>query len=507
MLCNISFLVDSPDTQTSKLMEPERFEVLYTESDGNYLEALIAYEADPRIYDSGTMLTVVFRRNETWPDAPENGVLDLDLLADDTEYAVLGLLIEVLPQIPVSEFFNTVTRITLETVQGELTTTISEDVEAIISYLPVPQHLSHIMRVPINELLKERKIARNVDRVKWRDQSFAFKRTDIDSLGGTIQELTILNSLRHSQYIIHLDAIVIDEDNLVRGFLMPYMPAGDLTNVFREGRKKLHRAEDDESEPVFDWSFKLSGHPTNVLLNILGQAILIDFLPIGITDEFAAPELLAKFHDPTDFTPKGFRSMLTAPVDIYSLGLLLHAIALDKTCGAVQFPEHMMVPTWYPTWYLDIVKKCVVQDPAARPSAAVVLSLLHQGDVENTPAVEVPSTRMPDHTEARNRIHKAPTTPLTAPTIVPVFGRANVVGIEELTYRKNRISSIRYYVLTALCSTQGALCYRRKLQDTDIRAPHTISCPHKQYNRPDSQPDAVTPRDWSSINVLEFFRQ
>ncbi|KIJ41371.1 hypothetical protein M422DRAFT_209266 [Sphaerobolus stellatus SS14] len=414
MLCNISFLVDSPDTQTSKLMEPERFEVLYTESDENYLEALIGYEADPRIYDSGTMLTVVFRRNETWPDAPENGVLDLDLLADDTEYAVLGLLIEVLPQIPVSEFFNTVTRITLETVQGELTTTISEDVEAIISYLPVPQHLSHIMRVPINELLKERKIARNVDRVKWRDQSFAFKRTDIDSLEGTIQELTILNSLRHSQYIIHLDAIVINEDNLVRGFLMPYMPAGDLTNVFREGRKKQHRAEDDESEPVFDWSFKLSWacqvtqgvvdlhaigsyngdlKPTNVLLNILGQAILIDFLPIGITDEFAAPELLAKFHDPTDFTPEGFQSMLTAPVDMYSLGLLLHAIALEQTCGAVQFPEHGMIPTWYPTWYLDIVKRCVVQDPAARPSAAVVLSLLHQGDVGNAPAVGVPSAR------------------------------------------------------------------------------------------------------------------
>jgi serine/threonine protein kinase len=37
--------------------------------------------------------------------------------------------------------------------------------------------------------------------------------------------------------------------------------------------------------------------PKNVLIGSAGQAILIDFFPIGISEPFAAPEVLDKCHD------------------------------------------------------------------------------------------------------------------------------------------------------------------------------------------------------------------
>jgi serine/threonine protein kinase len=364
-----------------------RFEVVSIESGVDDDEVLIAYEADSQVYESGRMLRVVYRRNETWPDAIENHLITLD--HEDKECAVLEVLDTVLPTI--SQFYNTVTRITLKTVQEKLTADISED---LVEIIPVPAQLSHIPTVLIHELQRARSMAMNVDYVSWKGQNFVFKKEGGESLEGTIQEITILDKLRDSQYVIDLTAMVINKDNGIRGFLMPYMPAGDLPHVFREGRRSQGRADDDESEPVFDWSLKLSWacqvtqsvidlhanafyngdlKPTNVLLNSLGQAILIDFLSIGITDEFAAPELLEKFHHYTDHTL--LQSALTASADIYSLGLLLYAIALEKTSGTIQPLEYGRVPTWYQ----NVVERCIVQNPVDRPSATQVLRLLSKG--------------------------------------------------------------------------------------------------------------------------------
>jgi serine/threonine protein kinase len=334
------------------------------------------------------MLRVVYRRNETWPDAIENHLLTLDPVHEDKECAVSEVLDTVLPTI--SKFYNTVTRITLKTVQGKLTADISED---LVETILVPAQLSHIPTVLIHELQRVRSMDMNVDYVNWKGQNFVFKKGG-ESLEGTIQEITVLDKLRDSQYVIDLTAIVINKDNCIRGFLMPYIPAGDLTHVFREGRRSQGRADDDESELVFDWSLKLSWacqvtqgvidlhanasyngdlKPTNVLLNSLGQAILIDFLSIGITDEFAAPELLENFHQYTDHTL--LQSALTASADIYSLGLLLYAIALEKTGGTVRPLEYGRIPIWYQ----NVVESCIVQNPVDRPSATQVLRFLSKG--------------------------------------------------------------------------------------------------------------------------------
>jgi serine/threonine protein kinase len=112
--------------------------------------------------------------------------------------------------------------------------------------------------------------------------------------------------------------------------------------------------------------------PQNVVLGPAGQAILIDFLPMGFSDEFAAPEVLAKHrnHDTT------LESVLTGPADVYSLGLVLYAVAQEKVHG-------VRPPLWrdrrVPCWHRDVVRRCLHLDTAARPSALEVLSLLQEG--------------------------------------------------------------------------------------------------------------------------------
>jgi serine/threonine protein kinase len=333
------------------------------------------------------MLTLAYQRNEKEPDSIENRLLDC---SDDQDKQDIfcDVLEEFLPSI--NYFFPTVTQIMLKTVEGKLTTIITEDVDEIIPYPAIPQHLSHVSTMSITELRKTKSFGSDVDRVKWKGQRFAFKRTG-ESVEGTLRELIILDKLRGSPYIIDLKAIVVNQDNLIRGFLMPYMYPGSLEEVFLVIREKQGIAKDSDKF-LIDWKLKLTWachitqgvvdlhaigayngdlKPENVVLGPTGQAILIDLCPIGFSNEFVAPEVLA-----TDPHTATFESVSTGPADIYSLGLVLYAVSQEKSHG-------VRPPVWRdqrtPGWYRDIVQRCLTLDPAARPSATEVLALLQQG--------------------------------------------------------------------------------------------------------------------------------
>ena len=171
----------------------------------------------------------------------------------------------------------------------------------------------------------------------------------------------------------------------------PFMCTGDLESVFEKTRKSIGLGDDDDGT-AFEWSLKLSwAHqitqavvelhaisayngdlkPQNVLIDPTGQALLIDFLPRGITDDFAAPELTEMFHS----HGIAFELVLSALADIYSLGLVLWAVVEERWSGT-------RTPVWRdgktPEWYRYIVKRCLVLAPEARPSATEVLSLLER---------------------------------------------------------------------------------------------------------------------------------
>jgi hypothetical protein len=350
-------------------------------------KAYVNYQADPLIYDSGKRLTVVYLRIENDPDALESRLLNCQNLRAKN-VALLEILDETLPHI--SHLYPTVTRITLNTVNGNLTTIVTEDVKEITHYFPVPIDFSHIPTVPITDLQKVSSLSMDVDRVKWQGETWAFKLTG-ENLEGTLRELAILDQLSDSPYIIKLNSIVTNRDNTIRGFLTPFMPHGDLASVL--DMERTNRGLTDDCETMaFDWSLKLSWarqitrgvvdlhaisayngdlKPRNVLLDAAGQAILVDFCPMGCTDDFAAPEILQKLSDPETV----FESLLTAAADIYSLGLVLYAVAEEKSTIALPL-------VWRggqtPKWYEDTIQRCLVEEPGDRPSAAQLLCFLDE---------------------------------------------------------------------------------------------------------------------------------
>jgi hypothetical protein len=66
-----------------------------------------------------------------------------------------------------------------------------------------------------------------VDRIKWKGENYVFKKTRED-IEGTLHELIVLDKWSESPHIIDLKAIVVNRDNTLRGFLMPFIHTGDL---------------------------------------------------------------------------------------------------------------------------------------------------------------------------------------------------------------------------------------------------------------------------------------
>jgi len=81
---------------------------------------------------------------------------------------------------------------------------------------------------------------------------------------------------------------------------------------------------------------------------------------------------LTKLDDPdTDIV-----SLFTAAADIFSLGLILYAVAEEKS-RVVQPLVWREGKT--PEWYRGIVQRCLVKEPEDRPSAVELLRYLEEG--------------------------------------------------------------------------------------------------------------------------------
>ena len=99
---------------------------------------------------------------------------------------------------------------------------------------------------------------------------------------------------------------------------------------------------------------------------------LIDFLPIGISKAFTAPEFLEKVHDGIT----EFKSILAASVDVYLLGLMLYMVAEEKFRDIYPIVWHDRQMS---KWYREIVERCLISDPDSRLLAVEVLLLLQSG--------------------------------------------------------------------------------------------------------------------------------
>ena len=91
------------------------------------------------------MFAIAYRRNKNEPDCVENKILDSKLR--ERTGSALQALWQAYSDFPTStiSFYNTATRIILETIGRSKA--VTEDLDAMISCLPIPSSLSHIPTV------------------------------------------------------------------------------------------------------------------------------------------------------------------------------------------------------------------------------------------------------------------------------------------------------------------------------------------------------------------------
>jgi hypothetical protein len=134
--------------------------------------------------------------------------------------------------------------------------TVTEDLDAIISHLPILSSLSHVPTVPITDFKHIKLVNMNVDRVKWRGTIYVFEKASVSS-EGILRELAIIDGLAKSPNIINLVAVVVNHDNTIRGFLTLFMHSGNLESVFETARQSIGLGNDDDGT-LFERPLKLS---------------------------------------------------------------------------------------------------------------------------------------------------------------------------------------------------------------------------------------------------------
>ncbi|OQS03573.1 hypothetical protein THRCLA_04112 [Thraustotheca clavata] len=236
---------------------------------------------------------------------------------------------------------------------------------------------------------------------RWKNQDVAVKTVlNNEGLESLQSEITTM-SLCNSPYIIKMITVLkskLDEPKLV----LEYMDGGDLRSYL--DKKRLHQPTDVEysklelayaiTNGIVDLHAQKILHrdlkASNVLLSTNNYIKLADF---GIARAFDQVSLTMGIGTSYWIAPEVFDGdgHYGYPADIYSLGVILTELETLQTPYANLNMKFMTIldqvrsgtlrPELTPEcdeWYSDLVKACLEHDPAKRPTAKQVQSILEE---------------------------------------------------------------------------------------------------------------------------------
>lgn len=370
-----------------------------------------------------------YERNTEEPDCLENEILDSDL---QMVFPPITLFEHFVRDAQLTEY---VTQVIYKTVDSLPTFTL--DTSTLPPYPPFPQGFN-LPVVPIPSLRRDPDRDRHpfVEPVFLGDNSYAFKHYGDGPVerqmslqsdtadNALIQEVTFLSRL-DTPFIIK-PLFLISAEGRFRGFLMPFAPAGSLAQVFHDLRREAGTDDDvwrppslssqtagslvgvDNASGQFPLANRTKRIPweswaldfvrgvvvlhhgqmpsfcgdlklDNTLVLPDGHLCLIDVAPQrGWTEPYLPPEMAM------DIRLRRGRPELTAPRDVFAMGLVLWALSEEIEefeRDDVNKPPQMM---WTnvrdsnspPMWYKALVEECVRPNAAERPSAETVLARL-----------------------------------------------------------------------------------------------------------------------------------
>lgn len=286
--------------------------------------------------------------------------------------------------LPEIQFYDTVTNLKVETIDGRLHVHVTEDVNETIPYPPISSigHLRGARCVPEHFLHFDSHLSGFVYKVRLGGRAYIKKEIPgPDTVDEFLYEINALHALGGSPNVIRVEGIVVDErQEMVKGLLISYAEQGALVDILYEQRgaiafarrerwaKQIVRGlcEIHESGYV-QGDFTLS----NIVVDADDNAHIIDINRRGCPVGWEPPEIAAKIE-----SNQRISMYIGVKTDIYQLGMTLWALAMEE-----DEPERQPRPLFIgedvgvPDYYRRLVHICLSPTPRHRLSAKELLSL------------------------------------------------------------------------------------------------------------------------------------
>lgn len=331
------------------------------------------------------------------PDSLEQDLKELRYQRDKCA-RIYESIRESLPEI---QFYDTVTNLKIETLDGRLHVHVTEDVNETIPYPPISSigHLRGARCVPEHLLHFDSHLSGFVYKVRLGGRAYIKKEIPgPDTVDEFLYEINALHALDGSSNVIRVEGIVVDErQEAVKGLLISYAEQGALVDILYEQRgsiafsrrerwaKQIVRGlcEIHESGYV-QGDFTLS----NIVVDADDNAHIIDINRRGCPVGWEPPEIAAKIE-----SNQRISMYIGIKTDLYQLGMTLWALAMEE-----DEPERQPRPLFIgddvdvPDYYRRLVHICLSPTPRHRLSAKELLSIFPSDLLSRQPS---PMTMVP----------------------------------------------------------------------------------------------------------------
>lgn len=305
---------------------------------------------------------------------------------------------ESLPEI---QFYDTVTNLKLETLDGRLHVHVTEDVNEIIPYPPISSigHLPDAQLVPERRLHFEAHLSGFVYNVRLGDRSYIKKEIPgPDTVDEFLYEINALHALQSTPNVIQVEGIVVDDrQEVVKGLLISFAEKGALVDILYEyrgtiswerrerwARQIVHGLCEIHESGYVQGDFTLS----NIVVDANDDAKIIDINRRGCPVGWEPPEIAAKIE-----SNQRISMYIGVKTDLFQLGMTLWALAMEEDEPERQRRPFVLdedVPL--PDYYRRVVSICLSPIPRHRLSAKELLNFFppETGTFEQLPRMQPP---------------------------------------------------------------------------------------------------------------------
>ncbi|KAF3394298.1 hypothetical protein F1880_004765 [Penicillium rolfsii] len=280
------------------------------------------------------------------------------------------------------QFYDTVTNLKVETLDGRLHVHVTEDVNEIIPYPPIAsiRHLRGARCVPEHLLHFDSHLSGFVYKVQLGGHPYIKKEIPgPDTVDEFLYEINALHALNGAPNVIRVEGIVVDDQQeVVKGLLISYAEQGALVDMLYEqrGRISFDRRERWAKQIVqglceihesgyVQGDFTLS----NIVVDANDDAHIIDINRRGCPVGWEPPEIAAKIE-----SNQRISMYIGVKTDLYQLGMTLWALATGE-----DEPERQPRPLVLgydinvPDYYRRLVDICLSPMPRHRLGAKELL--------------------------------------------------------------------------------------------------------------------------------------